>query len=182
MLKIDICNKSVKKCRHSKSMLRNSIFAAAALLLLTAGTASADGDFFGSVKLDATYNYPNFPDYNNMNISADVLYDKSGSHGKAWGTFSYFRPGDANLAPYTVYANVTCVGKPPGNKFTIAGPIVKQSGTLYAPGSYIVFEFDVGGAQVHGYPVANLAAAKAACDTPLGVYSGVFLQGYFVAQ
>jgi len=158
-----------------------SIFAASALLALTGG-ANANGDFSGSVKVYATYNFPSFPDYNNMHITADVVYDVSGPSGKAWGTFSYLRPGDANVEAYQVYAYATCVGKFSNNQYTIAGPIVKQSGTEYAVGAYLVMEFDVTNGLTHGYPVPDLKAARAACKSQSGTWAGTIAQGYVIAQ
>ena len=78
------------------------------ILALSAGAAGAN-DWTRVVKAQAAYDNKS-PNQPQLNLTVDVVYDKPGRTGKAWGTMSYMRPAEGAVPTARIYAHALCVG------------------------------------------------------------------------
>lgn len=96
--------------------MRRAIIASIAILSAM-GTAGAVDDWDGVVKVQSAYGNQTGTNTPQINIAVDVVYDKTGQRGNAWGTLSYgtsqngFAPDLAGLRPRALRRQVQC-GKP----------------------------------------------------------------------
>jgi hypothetical protein len=165
------------------NMNKGTIVAAVLLSTVASASASSTGDWPGVVKVQASYNDPTYtPARLGIELMIDVVYDKPGRAGKAWGTLSIMTVKDTahSIAPATRYYHAICVGKFSGDKWSVAAEEVKSVGTAFP--HYVTFEFNTNGSGWRSWgTTSTLAAAKATCDKQSGVYPAVFDHGYFNA-
>ncbi len=154
-----------------------SLVIAAVALALTTGAAGAN-DFTRVVKAEAAY-INKTVGHPHLNLTVDVVYDKPGRTGKAWGTMSYLRPAKGAIPTSRIYANATCVGYfNSGNNISVVGEIARSAGA--AASGWLVYEFDVLNQELRAITKPTLADARAACAAQSGTFQNTFNHGFFV--
>lgn len=160
--------------------MRSSVLAVAALFF-TMGTANAVDDWNGVVNIKATYTIS--PTY--FSYDLDVVYDKLGWLGKAWGKISLSRNDSAvQGAKINYYAHPICVNSfSSGNRYTVVGRVSKVVGGTPAQNTpFVTIEIDVLNKKIRSAGLNTLAEARASCNTQSGSFPAAFYQGYVIAQ
>jgi hypothetical protein len=156
------------------------IMIASTAILSFCGVASA-GDWSGTVKVLAAYDYTQDSTAPELNITADVVYDRYGPQGAAWGTISYQRRAQGIYVQESIYANALCVGKfNGGNNYSIAASVVKVVGNPTP--KYITFEFDVANKLWTDVQTNTEADARDTCKKQSSTTHSAFNHGYVLAE
>lgn len=140
-------------------------------ILLAMNTAKAVDDWEGSVKIEAGYKSGGGVPFD---VALDVVYDRPGSAGLAWGTLRYGRSAER------IYAHPICVGVfNQGQEVVVSGTVVKHFG---GSAKWMTWEFEVGKKLIRVFPTSSENEARAYCEKPSGGYSGVFDYGYVIVR
>jgi hypothetical protein len=144
------------------------------VLALGLTMASADAltlDWTGSVKAEGGYKSGGGVSFG---VALDVVYERPGAAGQAWGTMRYGRDAER------IYAHAGCVGTfNNGEQAVVAGPTVKYIG---GASPWIIFEFDLPQQRIRVFGAPSEQDGRAFCDKASGQFPGALEFGYVVLR